>query len=76
MGFDIHKAAQPKIELTAHKCMQAHFQQSYADNSAEELLGVLHQLDADRLRAALHQAMAVRSGGYNRPNFHCPSSSC
>lgn len=46
--------------------MQAQFQQSYADSSAEELLEVLHQLDVDRLHAALHQAMAVQSGELNQ----------
>ena len=42
--------------------LQARFQQSYADSSAEELLGVLHRLDAERLHAALQQAMTVQSG--------------
>lgn len=46
--------------------MQAHFQQSYVDSSAEELLKVLHQLDVDRLHAALHQAIAVQSGELNQ----------
>ena len=55
--------------LTLHHDMQAHIQQSYADNSAEALLGVLHQLDAERLHAALHQAMAVQSGGHTSINL-------
>lgn len=49
--------------------MQAQFQQAYADSSADELLGVLHDLDADRLHAALHQAMSVQSGGSDGRNL-------
>lgn len=49
--------------------MQAQFQQAYADSSAEQLLGVLHKLDADRLHTALHQAMTVQSGEYDGHNL-------
>ena len=55
--------------LTAHTYMQAQFQKSYADSSADELLGVLHQLDVDRLHAALQHAMGVQSGEHIQHQF-------
>lgn len=63
-----HTCCSLSIMLTACTCTQAQFQQSYADSSADELLGVLHQLDVDRLHAALHDAMAVQSGEHIQHN--------